>query len=605
MGSHGNGMTPQLPPVYRPRVAAQGKIGSHGNRTSPPKPPVYRPVAPAAPLVPPSQILRGPVQQKAAAGTGTGVSVPPAYRPGVGVQAKVGSQGNGRTAGPAPGSMPAAHARPTTPINLPTVPPVPGTQGSAHLRSAVTDVVQQRAVSTRNLPGGSPRGSIAPKVASRSTTIQREILRFDGGKWVLEKLGTKGTHKPPAQPDPNMVYFNTLTGVQGLAISDVEAGLADLMVIKGSLKDTQIGLQWDEQLWNDLHAATPEGGVNELGTIRLQKDRIPMLMGTTKSLWLLRRLWLLLLSTFMNKNGQTPYIYAQEWYKKRKAVVDISVNFYNNRSAQDRTFEFHKDTAGDNLFVNLIFNNRRPILATEWTVDTRRMKQKKKDRMNTYTGDDSVATAIEGDRERIRQGTYSPKGVDRIEGGVAKGEAAFVSWVDELVWHSSPFGGSRAGSPRMSIYRKPEKYYYSYGEAGGQDAADLLLIVKALRSLRSIEGTSISNFSKLHGGKQKGDDQIFDYIKTIVDETGQPEQEWAQHVGDIDRYLGQISLDYGEEQARDSSNDDEQITRRMQIAARPRRNSDASKFESLDAASATTEKRSFIRTWVQIHKVEQ
>jgi hypothetical protein len=402
-----------------------------------------------------------------------------------------------------------------------------------------------------------------------------------------------------------MVYFNTLTGKQGSKIADVEAGLADLMVIKGSLKDTQIGLHWDEQLWNDLHAATPTGGVNELGTIRLQKDRIPMLMGKTKSLGLLRRLWLLLLSTFMYKNGQTPYIYAQEWYKKRKAVVDISVNFYNNRSAQDRTFEFHKDTAGDNLFVNLIFNNSSPMLATEWTVDTRRMKRKKKARMIKHMGDDSVATAIEGNRELIRQGTYSPKGVNRIEGGVAKGEAAFVSWVDELVWHSSPFGGSRESSPRMSIYGNPLKYFHSYGEAGGQDAADLLLIVKALRSLRSIEGTSISDFTKSQGGKKKGDEQIFDYIKTIVDETGQPEPEWANHRRDIDRYIGQISIDYGEEQASDPSNDDEQITRRMKIATRPRRNSDASKLESLAGASGTTEKRSFIRTWVQIHQAEQ
>ena len=84
-------------------------------------------------------------------------------------------------------------------------------------------------------------------------------------------------------------------------------------------------------------------------------------------------------------------MFAQKWYDTGKAVVDISVNFYNNRSAQDRSFEFHKDTAGDNLFVNLIFNNKKPMLATEWAVDTRSMKVRKKQFMDSFLGDVSMS----------------------------------------------------------------------------------------------------------------------------------------------------------------------------------------------------------------------
>ena len=83
---------PQVPPVYRPSMgpAAQPKIAGGAPvatpikilpaRTPPQLPPLDGPGAPRRPLVTPPQIPLGAVQQKAAAGTRTGVGTPPVYR---------------------------------------------------------------------------------------------------------------------------------------------------------------------------------------------------------------------------------------------------------------------------------------------------------------------------------------------------------------------------------------------------------------------------------------------------------------------------------------------------------------------------------------------
>jgi hypothetical protein len=218
--------------------------------------------------------------------------------------------------------------------------------------------------------------------------------------------------------------------------------------------------------------------------------------------------------------------------------------------------------------------------------------------MQTFVGDESVAQSIEETRTRIRDGTYSPKGIGRIEGGVAKGEAVFVSWVDELVWHSSPYPGPREGSPRLAIYRNPAKYVHGEGMSG-QDSVDFWLIMRALRSLRRIQGTAIYDFPRTGGGWV---DQIYAYVQTIVDDTGAPTAGWARHLGDIDRHISIISLGHGEEQASDPSNENETITRRTKIGQLRRRNSLPEKLDSLRQVSRTTEPRSFIRTWVQIHR---
>jgi hypothetical protein len=313
--------------------------------------------------------------------------------------------------------------------------------------SAAQSVVQAK----RAASGG---GFVAPPLMSRSTTIQREIYKFEQENWVLKKLGTPGSYPLPARPDQGNVYFNNVTGKQGPSIKDVEAGLVDLMIVKGALKDLKADLQWPEDLWNGLQGGTDNGSVTSLGTIRLKVGKNFGGKGLMK--WL-TPLWSKLLGPFMERNGQLPYIKAQNWYTSGRMVVDISVNFYNNRSAEDATLGFHKDTSGDNLFVNLIFNNKLPILATEWVVDQRKMKAAKKRKMNKYMGSDEVADAINATRTSIVNLEYLPQGTNIIEGGVETGEAGFVSWVDELIWHSSPYARSRTKHGRTLNNLNPSR----------------------------------------------------------------------------------------------------------------------------------------------------
>jgi len=421
------------------------------------------------------------------------------------------------------------------------------------------------------------------------------------GDWVLEKLGTPGSHKLPARPNEGNFYFNTVTGKQGPALKDVEAGLADLMIVKGTLRDLKGDVQWPENLWRMLHRLTEDESVNNLGTIRLKVGEAQSFKG--KPVWL-KPIWNDLLQPFMQRNGQLPYIYGQPWYISGRMVVDISVNFYNNRTGSDRTFEFHKDTAGDNLFVNLIFNNKQPILATEWVVDTRTMKAAKKQQMRLFTGSDELMDAINNTRTSIGAGQLRPKGLTKIEGGVETGEAGFVSWVDELIWHSTPFAGSREDHVRtqnnLALLRDPAKYRVL-------DDDTYWWIREALKSLRRVAGTAIKALGK--AGPGSWEDQINSYIDAIVENNGSPKHPgWDRHLADINANWRLImpGVSRGEEQAADPSNTNVSIERFTDIGKLRRRNSiiagnGGAGASSLIDAAVTTEPRSFVRTWVQIH----
>jgi hypothetical protein len=71
----------------------------------------------------------------------------------------------------------------------------------------------------------------------------------------------------------------------------------------------------------------------------------------------------------MELNGQWPYLKRQNWYTSGKYVIAVDINFYPDRSGHKGTPVFHKDSGGNNIFVNLIFDNQDTIEATEWVVD--------------------------------------------------------------------------------------------------------------------------------------------------------------------------------------------------------------------------------------------
>ncbi|MEU4252252.1 hypothetical protein AB0F15_33015 [Amycolatopsis sp. NPDC026612] len=143
------------------------------------------------------------------------------------------------------------------------------------------------------------------------------------------------------------------------------------------------------------------------------------------------------LKEFMDARGQWRYIESQDWYKNHEYVIAVEVNYYGNRSGKAYTMSplFHKDTGGNNLFVNLIFDNKKPIEATEWFVDVQEPSGKRAEWQKTLLPEAHLKD-LAALRRRLREsGEYT---TPKVNGGVLEGENIYVSWVDDLVWHATP-----------------------------------------------------------------------------------------------------------------------------------------------------------------------
>jgi hypothetical protein len=145
------------------------------------------------------------------------------------------------------------------------------------------------------------------------------------------------------------------------------------------------------------------------------------------------------LEVFMNANGQWAYIKDQPWYKSRDYVIGIDVNFYPNRAQNSYKLapQFHKDTGGNNIFVNLIFDNQHPIEATEWFVDVEDPGGSRaawQEKLLPTTHREQLASL----RHYLKDKRARQQSELRVEGGVLEGKQICVSWVDDLVWHATP-----------------------------------------------------------------------------------------------------------------------------------------------------------------------
>lgn len=138
------------------------------------------------------------------------------------------------------------------------------------------------------------------------------------------------------------------------------------------------------------------------------------------------------LEQFMVANGQWGYIRKQDWFTKGECAIAIDVNYYPDRSDQKALPRFHKDTGGNNIFVNLLFDNDTQIEATEWFTD---IEQPSRERQLWQKGllPASHLQALLDSRTALlhRRG-------EKVSGGVTAPRNAYVSWVDDLVWHATP-----------------------------------------------------------------------------------------------------------------------------------------------------------------------
>lgn len=144
-----------------------------------------------------------------------------------------------------------------------------------------------------------------------------------------------------------------------------------------------------------------------------------------------------LLRSFMIANGQMAYIRSRNWYGQHTHKIEVDVNYYINRPFSTAPLYWHKDTGGGNLFVNLLFTNNQPIVGTEYTADTQAVSADKKSSLRANMPKEQV-TDIENAREALKGESVGKN----IEIGVLP-KKGFVAWVDELIWHSSPFLANR------------------------------------------------------------------------------------------------------------------------------------------------------------------
>jgi hypothetical protein len=139
------------------------------------------------------------------------------------------------------------------------------------------------------------------------------------------------------------------------------------------------------------------------------------------------------LEEFMARNGQWPYIKLQPWYTSGDYVIAVDINYYPDRSGYKAVPAFHKDTGGNNIFVNLIFANAAAIEATEWFADLTQPSTQRAEwqaKLLPARHLEELAAA-----RRVLAPEHDGKDV---AGGVTEGAYVYVSWVDDLVWHATP-----------------------------------------------------------------------------------------------------------------------------------------------------------------------
>lgn len=433
---------------------------------------------------------------------------------------------------------------------------------------------------------------------SGSKSIQRTIHQWNGGRWEIKQIGTAGRFQKPDTGKPGE-YFNDVNGKRGDTIDAVRAGLSDLMMITGSLKN--VDAAWPPKLWNALMAMGD--GVNYLGKVTLtatSAKAFPIYAGEQD---LVDQLWADFVRPFMIANGQLPYIERQDWFIKHRAEVDIDLNFYKNRG-YGAELSFHKDTAGDNLFVNLMFNNKTATPGTEWIEDLATPLRTKRLEMRRLMPK-GMRAEIRAARKNIREDVHQPAGKKTIRGGIAP-EAAFVSWVDELIWHATPSTERRhkVSGGMFEALAKPERYWID----------EKTHIHRALRYLSTFPDTLIGKWDVLRKSRREwgfGTDFVDSYMKSVVLENGANGPNYAEHFRDIKRHQAEleqasISLGIGQELAPDPTGvGTAEFNQRTRIhRSTPRQNSSRDLRAGLREARKQNEIRSFLRTWVRVRKVQ-
>ena len=259
------------------------------------------------------------------------------------------------------------------------------------------------------------------------------IHEFKNGHWLPGPDHRDGSKPFPDHP-PAGSFFNDVTGVAGPTQAAVEEGLTQLVMKWGSLPAV-VPVAIDLHGLVDRLRAEPES-VRELGrdlgTAVLRPDETMFVtQAPGRRLALAQEAGRLALA-LMRANGQMDYIRRQPWF--RQGTHQVVLHLESQFTRETEYLKFHKDTGGDVLFSNLVFRNSAGLPATEWSLDLEPMPPGKR-ALVSRTWPAALLAAVDEARVRLAP---PPDHEPVIHGGALPADG-YLSWVDELIWHSTPW----------------------------------------------------------------------------------------------------------------------------------------------------------------------
>jgi hypothetical protein len=481
--------------------------------------------------------------------------------------------------------------------------------------------VAQRQVEMTPRPASWPAGAVA----------QRSIHEYSEGQWRVVEPGTAGTHRP-AGDGASGLFFNDVTNRYGHTRDEVRAGLVDRMMHVGSLPDlskdlslawTDLGRALDDYCTRTLPADSnikQQDRMINIGSLYLS-DLDLIDHGQTVVRSLLDKGTIDRCSNFvhglMRANGQLDFIRGAAWWKPAEMRVRVDMNYYHNRPLDrtSRVVGMHKDTAGDNLFVNLVFGNEHATPATEWTQDRVAIAGAKLDAMKAKGVPEGMLTAFQEAKATLEHA--GAPGKKNIEGGVMP-KQAFVSWVDELAWHATPSLLKRATVP--SDWKQLESWFtdpvkIKRHPQGGQIFFDALSLLHGSNS-NLFDNTGFLELQSAMDDATLVHDWYCSRFKGQAQETLKTawlllvQQQAAKMSGLVGNSVAPEEPSFREGKAPQDWVDptppktpQPNLMQPTGIAGRTRSNSDADVNQQVNEAADKQNLRSFIRTWVRIEPI--
>jgi hypothetical protein len=230
------------------------------------------------------------------------------------------------------------------------------------------------------------------------------------------------------------------------------------------------------------------------------------------------------LESLMNANGQWAYINRQGWFQRRDYAIGIDLTYYPDRSqgGYQLSPQFHKDTGGNNLFVNLIFDNKIPIEATEWFVDVAEPGNARAKWQAKLLPQEHL-TELANLRRYLQERRATEQTQLQVQGGVLEGANICVSWLDDLVWHATP-----SLNERIVYSATLAKAHYDWANA----AADIMHSVTTQKGgLDYYDDHRSFYYTYYDGGNNEKWIHLVELLGTIADDSSTALIAWLTKQG--------------------------------------------------------------------------